>query len=207
MPGYLDWAFAFLRSSTGNPCETEGERRKTDRPACDVPINDSSRGCNCRIGNLEPTGFRPTLSTCERTSYKTLSGKAVILQNHGLLKVGQALFERSKPLRRIGRADPPSRLSDRPCSWPPSKNLERTLLPLCRRCREARAAFGQSVARLQQASGAAVAVLLKVMTDPNAPASSRVRAAQSVLDCAARAIEIEDVEVRVASLTHTGSYI
>ena len=37
--------------------------------------------------------------------------------------------------------------------------------------REARrAAFGQSVARLQQASGAAVTTLLKVMIDPSTPA-------------------------------------
>jgi len=67
--------------------------------------------------------------------------------------------------------------------------------------REARrTAFSQSVARLQQASGAAVTVLLKIMADANAPVPSRVRAAQSVLDCAARAIEIDDVEARVAAL-------
>lgn len=67
--------------------------------------------------------------------------------------------------------------------------------------REARrAAFGQSIARLQQASSAAVATLLKIMIDPNAPASTRVRAADSVLDHAKHAIEIEDVEVRVAAL-------
>lgn len=67
--------------------------------------------------------------------------------------------------------------------------------------REARrAAFGQSVARLQQASGAAVTVLLKVMTDANAPTPSRVRAAQTVLDSAARAVEFEDVEARIAAL-------
>jgi hypothetical protein len=67
--------------------------------------------------------------------------------------------------------------------------------------REARrAAFGQSIARLQQASSAAVATLLKIMVDPNAPASTRVRAADSVLDHAKHAIEIEDVEVRVAAL-------
>ena len=36
--------------------------------------------------------------------------------------------------------------------------------------REARrAAFSQSIARLQQASGAAVSTLLKVMVDPNTP--------------------------------------
>src|SRR3982750_2181697 len=46
--------------------------------------------------------------------------------------------------------------------------------------REARrAAFRQSVARLQQASGAAVSVLLKVMADPTTPPSVRVRAADS----------------------------
>jgi hypothetical protein len=67
--------------------------------------------------------------------------------------------------------------------------------------REARrAAFGQSIARLQQASSAAVSTLLKVMVDPNTPASTRVRAADSVLDHAAKAIEIEDIEVRVAAL-------
>jgi hypothetical protein len=67
--------------------------------------------------------------------------------------------------------------------------------------REARrAAFGQAVARLQHASTAAVSTLLKVMVDPNAPASSRVRAADSVLDHTLKAIEIEDIEVRVAAL-------
>jgi transposase-like protein len=67
--------------------------------------------------------------------------------------------------------------------------------------REARrAAFCQSIARLQQASSAAVATLLKIMVDTNAPASTRVRAADSVLDHAKHAIEIEDVEVRVAAL-------
>jgi transposase-like protein len=67
--------------------------------------------------------------------------------------------------------------------------------------REARrAAFGQSVARLQQASGAAVSTLLKVMVDPNTPPSTRVRAADSVLDHGAKAIELEDLEVRLAAL-------
>ena len=63
-----------------------------------------------------------------------------------------------------------------------------------------RAAFSQSVARLQQASGAAVSTLLKIMVDSNAPASTRVRAADSVLDHSAKAIEIEDIEARVAEL-------
>src|SRR3954454_11922539 len=63
-----------------------------------------------------------------------------------------------------------------------------------------RAAFGQSISRLQQASGAALSTLLKVMIDPNSPASTRVRAADSVLNHAAKAIEIEDIEVRLAAL-------
>ncbi|HEY4365122.1 MAG TPA: hypothetical protein VGN17_29435 [Bryobacteraceae bacterium] len=67
--------------------------------------------------------------------------------------------------------------------------------------REARrAAFSQSVARLQQMSAAAVSTLGKVMVDQNAPAASRVRAASSVLDLAARAIEIEDLEARLSAL-------
>ena len=67
--------------------------------------------------------------------------------------------------------------------------------------REARRlAFSQSVARLQQASGVAVSTLLKMMVDSNTPASTRVRAADSVLNHSAKAIEIEDIEARVAEL-------
>jgi hypothetical protein len=63
-----------------------------------------------------------------------------------------------------------------------------------------RAAHGQSIARLQQASSAAVSTLLKVMVDPNTPAATKVRAAGSVLHHSAKAIEVEDIEVRVAEL-------
>jgi len=66
-----------------------------------------------------------------------------------------------------------------------------------------RAAYGQSIARLQQAMSAAAATLMKVMVDPAAPHSTRVRAADSVLSHAAKAIEIEDVEARVSALERT----
>jgi hypothetical protein len=70
--------------------------------------------------------------------------------------------------------------------------------------REARrATFRQSVARLQQASSAAVTTLLKVMVDPAAPTSSKVRAASCVLDHCAKSIELEDIEARVAELERT----
>jgi transposase-like protein len=63
-----------------------------------------------------------------------------------------------------------------------------------------RAAFSQSAARLQQMCSAAVTTLGKVMVDPNSPVASRVRAADSVLDHAAKSLEIEDIEVRVSEL-------
>ena len=63
-----------------------------------------------------------------------------------------------------------------------------------------RAAFGQAVARLQQASAAAATTLMKLMLDPGTPASCRLRAADSILSHGAKAIEIEDIEVRVAEL-------
>jgi hypothetical protein len=63
-----------------------------------------------------------------------------------------------------------------------------------------RDAFGQATARLQQASGATVSTLLKVMVDQNTPASTKVRAADCVLDRAGKAIEIEDIEARVSEL-------
>ena len=67
--------------------------------------------------------------------------------------------------------------------------------------RARRDAFLQSVSRLQQASGAAVTTLLKVMVDVNTPASTKVRAADSILDHAAKGIEVEDLEVRIAELS------
>jgi hypothetical protein len=67
--------------------------------------------------------------------------------------------------------------------------------------REARrTAFGQAVARLQQGASAAATTLLKTMIDPNTPASVRVRAAECVMNHAIKAIEIEDIEARVAAL-------
>src|SRR6202522_2982499 len=49
-----------------------------------------------------------------------------------------------------------------------------------------RAAHAQSIARLQQAASAAVSTLLKVMVDANTPASTKVRAADSVLNHSAK---------------------
>ena len=63
-----------------------------------------------------------------------------------------------------------------------------------------RAAFGQGTARLQQASGAAVSSVLKIMVDQHTPASTKLRAADLVLTHGAKAIEIEDIEARVAEL-------
>ena len=63
-----------------------------------------------------------------------------------------------------------------------------------------RNAYGQSIARLQQASAAAASTLLKIMIDQGSPPSCRLRAADSVLSHAAKAIEIEDLEARVSDL-------
>jgi hypothetical protein len=63
-----------------------------------------------------------------------------------------------------------------------------------------REAFGQAVARLQQGTSAAATTLLKMMLDPKTPASVRVRAAECVMNQATKAIEIEDIEARVAEL-------
>jgi hypothetical protein len=63
-----------------------------------------------------------------------------------------------------------------------------------------RAAFSQCTARLQQMSAAAVSTLGKIMVDANAPAASRVRAASCILERAAQAIEIEEIEGRLDAL-------
>jgi len=67
--------------------------------------------------------------------------------------------------------------------------------------REARrTAFEQSIARLQDAAGAAVTTVLKIMLDTNAPAGTRLHAAEVVLERGAQAMEMEDLEARVVEL-------
>jgi transposase-like protein len=63
-----------------------------------------------------------------------------------------------------------------------------------------RAVLGRAVARLQQASGAAVTTLLKVMFDTNAPKAARLAAADVVLRHAKDANEIGDIQSRVSAL-------
>ena len=63
-----------------------------------------------------------------------------------------------------------------------------------------RDAFGQGTARLQQAAGAAVSTVLKVMVDQHTQPSTKLRAADLVLTHGAKAIEIEDLEARVSDL-------
>ena len=63
-----------------------------------------------------------------------------------------------------------------------------------------RDAFGQGAARLQQASSAAVSTMLKIMLDQHTAASTKLRAAELVLTHGAKAIEIEDIDARVAEL-------
>jgi len=63
-----------------------------------------------------------------------------------------------------------------------------------------RESVGQSIARMQQATGAATITVLKLMTDPNAPAAVRLRAAECVFAHAIKGIELEDIEARLTEL-------
>jgi transcriptional regulator with XRE-family HTH domain len=63
-----------------------------------------------------------------------------------------------------------------------------------------RQALGQATAQLQQASGAAVRALKEIIENKNAPSSSRVMAARTVLEMGIKAIELEDVEARLAAI-------
>ena len=63
--------------------------------------------------------------------------------------------------------------------------------------------MSQSLGRLQQGSAAATSILLKIMVDPNNPASSRVQAANRILDHAKGAFVLEDIQLRVQQLEHT----
>jgi hypothetical protein len=61
-------------------------------------------------------------------------------------------------------------------------------------------AFRQSIARLQQASSAAVTTLLKLAVDPNVPPAVKARAAYYILTLGTRALETEDFDARVTEL-------
>jgi len=56
---------------------------------------------------------------------------------------------------------------------------------------------------MQQATGAAGTIALKLMTDPNVPAAVRLRAAEFVFDRALKGIETEDIEARLSELERT----
>jgi hypothetical protein len=63
-----------------------------------------------------------------------------------------------------------------------------------------RMSFGQSIARLHYLSSAAVSTLGKVMLDAATPPATKVRAADSILNHATKAIEMEDIERRLTEL-------
>ena len=63
-----------------------------------------------------------------------------------------------------------------------------------------RQAYGQQTARLQQAASAAATTLLKLAVDTGVPPAVRARASYYILTMATKAIEIEDIEHRVAEL-------
>ncbi len=58
----------------------------------------------------------------------------------------------------------------------------------------------QAITRLQSLSGAAVVVLAHLMADKNTPASTRYAAASKILDTAIKAVELEQLEARLAAL-------
>lgn len=63
-----------------------------------------------------------------------------------------------------------------------------------------RMAFAQAIARLHQMSSAAVTTLGKVMVEAGTPPSTKVRAADSILNHTAKTIEIENIEARLDAL-------
>jgi len=63
-----------------------------------------------------------------------------------------------------------------------------------------RDAVSHAYARLQQNSGAAGSLLMKLLADPTTKASTRVQAARSILEFASKSLETEDILLRIARL-------
>lgn len=57
-----------------------------------------------------------------------------------------------------------------------------------------------AVCQLQRSSGKAVKILLEVAEDKDNPASARVSAAKTILETSLKALEVEDLEKRIAAL-------
>ena len=71
--------------------------------------------------------------------------------------------------------------------------------------REARRAVVQhAIAQVQRATEEAVKTLRSVMQDAEAPASARVSAAKAIFETAVKAVELEDLEARIAALEARG---
>jgi transposase-like protein len=70
-----------------------------------------------------------------------------------------------------------------------------------------RTVFSHAVGRLQDAAGAAATTVLKIMLDSNAPAATRLRAAEVVLEQATKTGEMEDVQDRVARLERAAGLV
>ena len=58
----------------------------------------------------------------------------------------------------------------------------------------------QAIVQVQQATGEAVETLRQVMQAADAPASAKVSAAKTILETAAKAVELEDLEARIVAL-------
>jgi len=58
----------------------------------------------------------------------------------------------------------------------------------------------QAVAQVQNTMSEAVSTLREIMTNSEAPASARVTAARAIIDMGIKAVEIEDLEARVADI-------
>src|SRR5262249_44509727 len=58
----------------------------------------------------------------------------------------------------------------------------------------------QAIAQVQRTTGEAVETLRGVMQNPDAPASAKVSAAKTILETALKAVELEDLETRIAAL-------
>jgi len=64
----------------------------------------------------------------------------------------------------------------------------------------------QAIIQLQQTTGEAVETLRTIITDNEAPSSSRVSASKTVLDFAVRAVKLEEIEDRLKVLESKKSF-
>ena len=188
--------------SCGSTCLALRPRRTT----CRASRTTTGRAVEVQPSIQKWTRAEPSASRCGRFRARAHFGQ-VVAQSAGRLEYG---MEDTTPQLNPGQEKALVGLLTKPKMVDAAKVAGVSVVTLNRWLKEPtfkaaymearRESVSQAVAQLQQAGGRAVAVLVEIMEDTEAPTSSRVAAAGKVLDTSIKAVELDDLAARIKAL-------